>query len=40
MPGQTQKELAPDAGEETIAKLDKMRYADGEHTTAKIRGQL
>ena len=40
MPGQTQKELAPDAGEETIAKLDAMRYAKGEHTTAKIRGAL
>jgi len=40
MPGQTQKELAPDAGEETIAKLDAMRYANGEHSTAKIRGAL
>ena len=28
-PGQTQKDLAPDAGEETIANLDKMRYANG-----------
>lgn len=39
-PGQTQKDLAPDAGEQTIANLDKLRYADGEHSTAKIRGQL
>jgi len=40
MPGQTQQELAPDAGEESIANLDKLRYADGEHSVAKIRGQL
>ena len=39
-PGQTQKELAPDAGEESIAKLDSLRFANGEHSTAKIRGQL
>lgn len=36
-PGQTQKELAPDAGEESISKLDQMRYANGTHSTAKIR---
>lgn len=40
VPGQTQPELAPDAGEQTIANLDKLRYADGEHSVAKIRGQL
>lgn len=39
-PGQTQKELSPDAGDETIARLDRLRYADGEHKIAKIRGQL
>jgi len=39
-PGEAQRDLAPDAGEATIAKLDKMRFADGEHTTAKIRGAL
>lgn len=39
-PGQTQKELAPDAGEETISNLDRLRYANGEHSTAKIRGAL
>jgi len=39
-PGQTQAPLAADAGEETIARLDKLRYADGEHSTAKIRGAL
>lgn len=37
-PGQTQKDLSPDAGEETIANLDKLRFADGEFSTAKIRG--
>ena len=39
-PGQTQKDLPADAGEETIANLDKLRYADGEFTTASIRGEL
>jgi len=39
-PGQTHKPLAADAGEATIAKLDKIRFAKGEHTPAKIRGQL
>lgn len=39
-PGQTQKDLAPDAGEQTISMLDKMRYANGEHSTAKIRSEL
>lgn len=32
--------MAPDAGEETIARLDRLRYANGEHTTAKIRSAL
>ena len=39
-PGQTQKPLPNDAGEASIAKLDKIRYANGEHSTAKIRSAL
>lgn len=39
-PGQTQEALASDAGEESIARLDKILHANGEHSTAKIRGQL
>lgn len=39
-PGQTQPDLPSDAGEECIAKLDELRYADGEHTTAQIRLEL
>lgn len=39
-PGQKQEPLASDAGEETLARLDKIRFANGEHSTAKIRGQL
>lgn len=39
-PGQTQQDFAPDAGEETIARLDKLRYANGAHSTAEIRGKL
>jgi succinate dehydrogenase (ubiquinone) flavoprotein subunit len=39
-PGQTHKPLASDAGEFSIAKLDKIRYADGQHTPGKIRGEL
>ena len=39
-PGQTHKPLSSDAGEESIARLDKLRYANGEHSTAKIRGNL
>jgi succinate dehydrogenase (ubiquinone) flavoprotein subunit len=37
-PGQTHKPLSTDAGEFSIAKLDKIRFAKGEHTPAKIRG--
>merc|ERR1711998_670238 len=36
----TQKELSADAGEETIRRLDELRYAKGEHSTAEIRGKL
>jgi succinate dehydrogenase (ubiquinone) flavoprotein subunit len=39
-PGQAHKPLPSDAGEFSIAKLDKIRYADGEHTPGKIRGEL
>ena len=39
-PGQTHKPLSADAGEESIARLDRIRYANGSHTTASIRGQL
>lgn len=39
-PGQTQKDLPADSGEETIANLDRIRHADGEHSTAKIRLNL
>lgn len=39
-PGQAHKPLSADAGEESIARLDKLRYAKGEHSTAKIRSQL
>jgi succinate dehydrogenase (ubiquinone) flavoprotein subunit len=36
-PGQAQKELPKGAGEESIAKLDKIRYSRGSEPTAKIR---
>lgn len=36
-PGETQKELSKDAGEESIALLDKLRYSKGNHSTAHIR---
>ena len=39
-PGATHKPLSSTAGEETIARLDKLRFANGEHSTAKIRSQL
>jgi len=39
-PGETQKDLPSDAGEATIANLDKIRYAQGEFSTAKIRLDL
>jgi hypothetical protein len=39
-PGQTQKELPKGAGEETIARLDKLRYSKGSEPTAKIRLQM
>jgi len=36
-PGQSQKELRGDLGEETIANLDKIRYSKGSEPTARIR---
>jgi len=39
-PGQTQKELKSDAGEETIARLDRLRYSKGDYSAAAIRGKL
>lgn len=36
-PGETQKELRPDAGEETIARLDALRYSNGPVPTSKLR---
>eukprot|EP01017_Pseudomicrothorax_dubius_P049720 TRINITY_DN928_c0_g2_i1.p1 TRINITY_DN928_c0_g2~~TRINITY_DN928_c0_g2_i1.p1 ORF type:complete len:643 (+),score=183.90 TRINITY_DN928_c0_g2_i1:115-2043(+) len=36
-PGETQPELPANAGEETIARLDRLRYSTGENPTAKIR---
>ena len=39
-PGDTQKELSADAGEETIARLDRLRYSKGQHSTAEIRDKL
>ena len=36
-PGQAQRELPKGAGEESIANLDKIRYANGSEPTAKIR---
>merc|ERR1719276_357776 len=34
-PGQTQKELSANAGEESIAKLDQLRYSNGSIPTAE-----
>lgn len=39
-PGQKVKDLTKDAGEESIAKLDKIRYSKGPYPTAKIRLSL
>lgn len=36
-PGQAQKDLPKNAGEETISKLDKIRFSKGTEPTAKIR---
>jgi len=39
-PGEKQEELSSNAGEESIANLDKIRFADGPIPTAKLRGEL
>merc|ERR1711865_811066 len=39
-PGQTQPDLPANAGEETISRLDKLRYSKGQHSCAEIRGKL
>lgn len=39
-PGESQDTLKDNAGEETIARLDKIRYANGPIPTAKIRGEM
>ena len=39
-PGESQPELPANAGQETIARLDKMRYSNGEFSTAKIRLEM
>lgn len=39
-PGQTQKELSANAGEESIAKLDALRYSKGSIPTAKLRLEM
>lgn len=36
-PGESQPELPKNAGEETLAKLDRMRFSKGDTPTAKIR---
>ena len=40
VPGATQRELPANAGEESIAKMDKLRFSTGKESTAKIRGQM
>jgi len=39
-PGDHQPELSSNSGEESIARLDKLRYSSGHHPTAKIRLQM
>lgn len=39
-PGEKQKDLPKDAGEESIARLDKYRYANGSIPTAKLRKEM
>jgi len=39
-PGESIPELSRDAGEASVANLDKIRYADGDTTVAEIRGQM
>jgi succinate dehydrogenase / fumarate reductase flavoprotein subunit len=39
-PGSAQAEFAPNAGEESLARFDKIRNANGKSSTAKIRGEM
>ena len=39
-PGASQAELPAKAGEESIAAMDAIRYADGEHSTAHVRMEM
>ncbi|XP_005104791.1 succinate dehydrogenase [ubiquinone] flavoprotein subunit, mitochondrial [Aplysia californica] len=39
-PGETIGPIKPNAGEESVANLDKLRYADGSVTTAELRLQM
>lgn len=39
-PGDTQRPLKENAGEESIALLDKLRYSKGSHSTAHIRAGM
>ena len=39
-PGEKQPDLPKDAGEKTIANLDKLRFSKGTEPTAKIRLQM
>ncbi len=39
-PNSAQAELSPNAGEEGIARLDKIRNSKGKSSTAKIRGEM
>ena len=39
-PGQTQRDLSPSAGEESIANLDRIRYSTGGSSSAKIRSDM
>jgi len=39
-PGQTQADLPPNAGEESIANLDRLRFSKGSTPTAKMRSEM
>ena len=40
VPGSTQRDLPANAGEESIAKMDKLRFSTGKESTAKIRSSM
>lgn len=39
-PGATQPELPKDAGEKSIANIDKLLHANGKYTTAEVRREM